>query len=68
VIAVTPKGARPLSPDVGVVDPTFTDGVDPAQLTADLEDAHPLALVSVQVDGPDTYGQQTVTVNVDLAE
>jgi hypothetical protein len=67
-VAVTPRGARPLAPDVGVDDPTFGPGIVPARLAADLEAAHPLAVVAVDVGEPDAAGVQQVTVHVDLAE
>jgi hypothetical protein len=67
-LAVTPRGARPLAPDLGVDDPTFSPGVSPAQLEADLARAHPLAGVTVETAGPDESGRLAITVHVDLAE
>ena len=71
-VAVTPRGARPLAPDVGVDDPTFTLGVVPEDLEADLEVAHELlgagAVVRVQADPPDAGGNQQVNVYVDLED
>src|SRR5690606_19293544 len=51
----TPLGARPLAPDVGVPDPTFTAGVDPDELTGRLERDEPRARVTVTSEptGPD---------------
>jgi phage baseplate assembly protein W len=63
----TPKGARPLSPDFGLIDPTFGPGVEPAALEAELEAAEPRASIEVEAYGPDQGGQQQVNVKVDLA-
>lgn len=38
VLMRTPRGARPLAPEVGVEDPTFTYGIDAELLEADLNE------------------------------
>ena len=68
VLLSTQVGSRPLAPQVGTVDPTFT-GVDAGDLEARLTDpdlGEPRAHVDVTVDG---HGpEQTVNVEVALAE
>jgi phage baseplate assembly protein W len=66
-LLVTPRGARPLAPELGIDDPTFI-GVDPERLAADLQDAEPRAIVTVELAGPDQHGQQQVPVHVELAD
>ncbi|WP_217913248.1 hypothetical protein [Miltoncostaea marina] len=67
VIARTPRGARPLAPEVGIDDPTFTGGVAPDVIAAELEGDEPRARVSVEATGPGADGRQTVAVRVALA-
>src|SRR5690606_15301925 len=67
LLARTPRGARPLAPDIGVEDPTFGGGVDPLALAGDLESWEPRAAVRVEADGPGGDGAQRVRVHVDLA-
>ncbi len=68
VLLSTPLGSRPLAPEVGAPDPTFV-GADAAEMSSRLTDpdfGEPRADVAVTVDGagPD----QTVSVQVSLAE
>jgi phage baseplate assembly protein W len=70
VLLRTPLGVRPLAPDVGVQDPTFTT-VDPEALQATLTDAdtgEPRARVTVTADPIDPAGEQRVAVDVALAD
>ena len=64
----TERGARPLSPDFGLEDPTFSDGVDPATLAAEIEDAEERASIVVTAGPPTAQGRQSVNVSVGLAE
>lgn len=66
VLLNTPRGVRPLAPDIGIDDPTFA-GVDPEGLRALLEDQEDRAAVDVTAGAVDEHGEQTVTVTVDLA-
>lgn len=62
----TPRGARPLNPEFGAEDPTFSPGLDADQLAADIEASEDgRASVSVTVEG---VGAQNVTVAVRLPE
>jgi len=63
----TEKGERPLSPDFGLDDPTFSRSVDGAVLAADIMEQEDRADVEVVVTGPDGSGRTSLTVNVDLA-
>jgi hypothetical protein len=63
----TPRGSRPLAPDIGVDDPTFGPGVDGDELAADLEAQEPLAALTVTVSPGDGPGDEVVRVEVDLA-
>jgi phage baseplate assembly protein W len=64
----TPRGARPLAPDVGIDDPTFSVGIDPQLLAAQIEEFEDRARVTVATAGVDAAGQQTVTVRVALVD
>lgn len=65
----TPRGERPLSPDFGLEDPTFSAGVNTALLAADIEAAEDgRAVVTVDAGAVDAYGRQTINVSVELAE
>jgi phage baseplate assembly protein W len=64
----TPPGARPLAPEVGVPDPTFTRGVDADQLGALLEELEDRARVTVRAPALDAIGRQTVQILVALAD
>lgn len=65
----TPLGSRPLSPDFGIDDPTFGPGLNGARLAADIEASEEgRAVVAVVIRGPDEFGQQQITVQVDLPE
>jgi hypothetical protein len=65
----TPKGSRPLSPDFGVEDPTFSGSINAARLAAEIEESEDgRAVVDVQVRGPDENGRTSININVDLPE
>jgi phage baseplate assembly protein W len=67
----TPRGARPLAPEVGVDDPSFTAGVDPDVLASQLmddENGEPRAQVTATATGPDGDGRQKVRLAVALAQ
>jgi len=64
----TGKGDRPLSPDFGLEDPTFSAAPSGAALAADIMEQEDRAVVEVEVTGPDGAGRTSLTVNVDLAE
>jgi hypothetical protein len=64
----TAKGDRPLSPDFGLDDPTFSRSVSGERLAADIMEQEDRADVEVLVSGPDPSGRTAITVNVDLAE
>jgi hypothetical protein len=64
----TGKGDRPLSPDFGLDDPTFSARIDGGRLAADIMEQEDRADVEVLVSGPDPSGRTSITVNVDLAE
>lgn len=71
VLLRTPLGARPLAPDVGVPDPTFTRGINPPVLKRTLEhpdNGEPRADVTVRALDPLPSGQQQVSIGVDLAD
>lgn len=68
VLLRTPVGARPLAPDVGVEDPTFSEGVDPEQLAAELEGQEDRARITITAAAPDETGEQAVQIAVDLAD
>lgn len=64
-----PKGARPLNPDWGVEDPTFSTHRDGAALAAELEESEEgRYLAAVRVYGPDGDGRARLDVFVDLPE
>jgi len=64
-----PKGARPLNPDWGVEDPTFSTTIDGEALAAELEASEDgRALVNVIVNGPSGEGRAVLDVFVDLPE
>lgn len=67
VLLRTPLGARPLAPDVGVEDPTFSTGIDPEALTAQIEEQEDRARVTITASGPDETGEQNVTIAVAVA-
>lgn len=67
VLLRTPRGARPLAPDVGIDDPTFTGGVDAPELAAELERQEERAEIEISTGGPDFAGREQVTVRVGLA-
>lgn len=62
----TQPGMRPLAPDIGVADPTFTTGIDPDALVSELEEMEDRAEVTVAVSAEDGTGRQTVRVLVRL--
>jgi len=64
----TERGERPLSPDFGLEDPTFSRSISGARLAADIMEQEDRADVEVLVSGPDGSGRTSLTVNVDLAE
>jgi phage baseplate assembly protein W len=66
VLMLTPLGYRPLAPEVGIADPTFTAGIDAAELESQLEEQEARARVTVATPGPDAGGQQQVVVRVAL--
>ncbi len=68
VLLRTPRGARPLAPDVGIEDPTFTSGVQAEVLQAQLEDDEDRAHVDVAAGRVGPTGAQAVQVNVQLRE
>lgn len=68
VLLVTPLGARPLAPTIGVDDPTFTEGVVPGQLEATLLDQEPRAALSITAEPIGATGEQTVRIEVGLAD
>lgn len=72
VLLRTPLGARPLAPQVGVPDPTFTTtGTQPELLTAALthpETGDPRATVQIHATPVTATGRQNVTVRVGLAD
>jgi phage baseplate assembly protein W len=70
VVLVTPRGSRPLAPNVGIEDPAFMAGVDAAELQAALEgdDGEPRARVTIEADPVSAGGEQSVSVRVDLAD
>jgi phage baseplate assembly protein W len=67
VLLRTPLGIRPLAPEVGVDDPTFTEGVDGDALAAQLEEQEPRAVVTVTTSPIDERGEQVLEVRVALA-
>jgi len=68
LLLLTPPGSRPLAPDVGVPDPTFTAGIDPDLLAARLEEIEPRARVSITAPPTDAQGAQNVQVRVALID
>lgn len=64
VLMKTPLGVRPLAPDIGVEDPTFSEGIDPQLLTADLENMEPRARVTITAEPVGATGEQVVTISV----
>lgn len=64
---LTPLGSRPLAPDFGVDDPTFTGAIDADELAAALEDGDDRASVTVSVE-PGAMGDVDVRVDVALAD
>jgi phage baseplate assembly protein W len=66
VLLHTPRGARPLAPEVGVDDLAFS-GVDAPDLEQALMAAEPRAVVTVTTLPPDGRGEQVITVDVSLA-
>lgn len=67
VLLHTPAGARPIAPQVGVEDPTFTD-LDGPGLAADLMRWEPRAQVTVTVTGGSWEGERRVGVDVEHRE
>lgn len=67
VLLRTPVGTRPLAPEVGVEDPTFSSSVDPAELQAALQDDEPRADITVTAAPVDATGRQDITIEVALA-
>lgn len=61
----TPVGVRPLAPDIGLEDPTFTI-VDLDALAATLEEQEDRAVVSVTVESLDDAGEQVLQIDVAL--
>lgn len=68
VLLSTPIGARPLAPEIGVEDPTFTEGIDPELMQAMLEEQEDRAAITVAVALVSGTGEQHITVDVQLAE
>lgn len=66
VLLHTPPGSRPLAPDVGIEDQTFTR-IDTDALTSALEDQEDRALVTVTVAQADGTGEQQMEIAVALA-
>lgn len=64
----TPPGARPLAPEIGIADPTFTTGIDAQQLAAALEEMEDRARVTITAGVITEGGRQTVQVLVALAD
>lgn len=70
ILLRTPLGARPLAPDVGIPDPTFTRGIDAYDLTTRLTDedtGEPRAIVDIQTNPIDGSGRQQTQITVTLA-
>ena len=71
VLLGTPRGGRALAPDVGIPDPTFTTGIDPGALEAQLMDpetGEPRARVTVTTTAVSARtGRQGARVDVQLA-
>lgn len=67
VLLRTEVGSRPLAPDVGIEDPTFTEGLDPVQVATRLEEMEDRAQVTITIEAPHT-GEQRAQVNVELAD
>lgn len=64
-----PKGARPLNPDWGVEDPTFSSEVDGEALAAELEECEDGRFTAVvNVYGPEGTGRTRLDVFIDLPE
>lgn len=64
----TERGARPLSPDFGLDDPTFGPGVNTARLESEIQEAEDgRALVTINASPPDARGHLDVDVHVELA-
>lgn len=65
----TARGERWLSPDFGLVDPTFGPGVNTARVAAEVMDAEDgRADVEITATGPDLNGRMSVEVRVGLSE
>jgi hypothetical protein len=62
----TAKGDRPLSPDFGLDDPTFSASVSGERLAADIMEQEDRANVEVDVSPQDGTGRTSITVTVDL--
>jgi hypothetical protein len=67
VLLATAPGVRPLAPDVGIDDPTFTD-VDPDLLAATIEAQEDRAAITVTVAPIDETGERELQVQVALTE
>lgn len=69
VLLRTPLGARPLSPATGVPDPTFSAGLDAAELEQTLtsEDNEPRSDVRVTTAPVNASGRQKPQIRVGLA-
>lgn len=69
VLLRTPLGARPLAPDTGVEDPTFSQGVDPDELATRLagEDNEPRAELTITARPVGATGDQQLRITVGLA-
>lgn len=67
VLLLTPRGSRPLAPDIGVEDPTFADEIDTELLETQLEEMEDRARVTITSTGPDATGEQQLEITVDLA-
>lgn len=64
----TPPAARPLAPQIGVAEATFTAGIDAQQLAATLEEMEDRARITVTAAAVDAAGRQTVQILVALTE
>lgn len=68
VLLNTPLGFRPLAPDVGVIDGLWRSRFETDRLVADLGEWEPRGEITADTAGVDGAGEQSVNVNVDLAE
>lgn len=67
IIRATPLGARPLAPQIGVDEATFTAGTAAEILEQALEEQEDRAAVTVTLTPVDQSGEQEVEIAVGLA-